>query len=100
MKSWLLISTVVLASAFAAATASGAGVDISSNWSGYAVTGAGSTANTAVTSMSFTDVTGTWTQPAATCTPGHVDLGCDLGRPRRIHGRLELARADGHLSRL
>ena len=70
MKSWLLTSTVVLASVFAAATASGAGVDISSNWSGYAITGVGSTANTAVTSMSFTDVTGTWTQPTATCTPG------------------------------
>ena len=70
MKSWLLTSTLVLALAFAAATASGAGFDISSNWSGYAVTGLGSTANTAVTSMSFTDVTGTWTQPAATCTGG------------------------------
>jgi hypothetical protein len=70
MKSWLLPSTVVLALAFTAVTASGAGVDISSNWSGYAVTGVGSTANTAVTSMSFTDVTGTWTQPAATCTAG------------------------------
>src|SRR6266702_8594758 len=70
MKSWLLASTVVFALAFAAATASGAGFDISSNWSGYAVTGLGSTANTAVTSMNFTDVTGTWTQPAATCTGG------------------------------
>jgi hypothetical protein len=70
MKSWLLIPMVVLASSFAAATASGASVDISSNWSGYAITGVGSTANTAVTSMSFTDVTGTWTQPTATCTPG------------------------------
>jgi predicted small secreted protein len=70
MRSWLLIPAVVLASAFTAATASGTGVDISSNWSGYAVTGIGSTANTAVASMSFTDVTGTWKQPAATCTPG------------------------------
>ena len=72
MKSWLLIPTVVLASAFAVATASGTSVDISSNWSGYAVTGIGSTANTAVTSMSFTDVTGTWKQPAVTCTPGRT----------------------------
>jgi hypothetical protein len=47
-----------------------AGIDVSSNWSGYAVTGVGSTATVASTSMSFTDVTGTWTQPAATCTPG------------------------------
>src|SRR5262249_54810588 len=47
-----------------------AGIDVSSNWSGYAVTGVGSTATVASTSMSFMDVTGTWTQPAATCTPG------------------------------
>jgi hypothetical protein len=55
------------AAAFAAPTA---GIDVSSNWSGYAVTGVGSTATVASTSMSFADVTGTWTQPAATCTPG------------------------------
>ncbi len=70
MRSRLLASAVALASAFAAASASAAGFDISSNWSGYAVTGVGSTSTTASTSMSFTDVTGTWTQPAATCTPG------------------------------
>jgi hypothetical protein len=70
MKSWLPASSLVLGLAYAAATASGASVDISSNWSGYAVTGVGSTANVASTSMSFSDVTGTWTQPVATCTPG------------------------------
>jgi hypothetical protein len=70
VKSWLLASTVALASAFAAATASAAGYDVSSNWSGYAITGVGSTSTVAASTMSFTDVTGTWTEPAATCTPG------------------------------
>jgi Peptidase A4 family len=56
--------------AAAAVAAPTAGIDVSSNWSGYAVTGVGSTATVASTSMKFTDVTGTWTQPAATCTPG------------------------------
>jgi hypothetical protein len=60
-------AAVAAAAAFAAPTA---GIDVSSNWSGYAVTGVGSTATVASTSMSFTDVTGTWTQPAAVCTPG------------------------------
>jgi hypothetical protein len=70
MKRWLLPSIAALVSAIAAGTAFGAGIDTSSNWSGYAITGVGSTANVVTTSMSFTDVTGTWTQPAATCTPG------------------------------
>jgi len=60
-------AAVAVAAAVAAPTA---GIDVSSNWSGYAVTGVGSTATVASTSMSFSDVTGTWTQPAATCTPG------------------------------
>ena len=34
------------------------------------MTGVGSTSTTATTAMSFTDVTGTWKQPLATCTPG------------------------------
>jgi Peptidase A4 family len=62
-----LTGAAVAAAAFATPTA---GIDVSSNWSGYAVTGVGSTATVASTSMSFADVTGTWTQPLATCTPG------------------------------
>jgi hypothetical protein len=62
-----LSGVTVAAAAVAAPTA---GIDVSSNWSGYAVTGVGSTATTASTSMSFSDVTGTWTQPIASCTPG------------------------------
>jgi Peptidase A4 family len=61
------VAGLVAAAAFAAPAAQN---EISSNWSGYAVTGVGSTATTAVASTSFTDVTGTWVQPAATCTPG------------------------------
>jgi len=64
-----LCAAVACAAAFASSTA---GIDVSSNWAGYAVTGVGSTANVASTGMSFTDVTGTWTQPAATCTPGQT----------------------------
>jgi hypothetical protein len=66
----LCIAVAGAAVAFAADASTRAGIDVSSNWSGYAITGVGSTANVASTSMTFTDVTGTWTQPAATCTPG------------------------------
>src|SRR5258707_1170383 len=44
--------------------------DVSSKRSGYAVTGVGSAATVASTSMNFSDVTGTWIQPAASCIPG------------------------------
>lgn len=66
----LVVALACAAVAAAALAAPTAGIDVSSNWSGYAVTGVGSTATVASTSMSFTDVTGTWTQPTATCTPG------------------------------
>jgi Peptidase A4 family len=62
-----LTGVIAVAAALAAPTA---GIDVSSNWSGYAITGVGSTATNAVTTMSFSDVTGTWVQPAATCPPG------------------------------
>jgi hypothetical protein len=63
----IVLTGAAVAAALAAPTA---GIDVSSNWSGYAVTGVGSTATVASTTMSFADVTGTWTQPAASCTPG------------------------------
>jgi hypothetical protein len=44
--------------------------DVSSNWAGYVVTGLGSTSTTASGDMKYTDVTGQWVQPAATCRPG------------------------------
>ena len=73
MRRALATLSIALGGAVAVAAAVGAptaGIDVSSNWSGYAVTGVGSTATVASTSMSFSDVTGTWTQPAATCSPG------------------------------
>jgi peptidase A4-like protein len=41
--------------------------DVSANWSGYVVTGPGSSVSTASGTTSFTDVTGTWTVPTAVC---------------------------------
>lgn len=61
--------TAPQAAAFARA-ATNAATDVSSNWAGYVANGIGSTSATASPSMTYTDVTGTWTQPTATCTPG------------------------------
>lgn len=46
--------------------------NVSSNWAGYVATGTASTTVTAGSDMAFTDVTGRWRQPAATCTPGRT----------------------------
>jgi hypothetical protein len=65
---------ILLAAVVAAATAAGAAraasgstitPEVSSNWSGYAAIASDETVPT-----SFTDVTGTWVQPKATCTAG------------------------------
>jgi hypothetical protein len=71
-QAFAMVSVALVGAALAAAAVAKptAGIDVSSNWSGYAITGVGSTANVASTSMSCTDVTGTWVQPTATCTPG------------------------------
>jgi hypothetical protein len=45
-----------------------AATEVSWNWSGYVVTGLGSTAFTASTTTVFKSVTATWKQPAARCT--------------------------------
>ena len=57
----LLFLSTVVASAAAASLAgtARAAADVSSNWSGYAVSG-----------QTFSSVSGSWTQPAATCTSG------------------------------
>jgi hypothetical protein len=58
---------VIVASALALAVAAGTAravtdpLEVSSNWSGYALTGA-----------TFTNATGTWKQPKARCTPGRA----------------------------
>jgi Peptidase A4 family len=44
--------------------------DVTSNWAGYVALGPGSTSSTASSAMSYTDVTGQWIQPKATCTVG------------------------------
>ena len=56
--------------------------DVSSNWAGYVVTGPGSTSSTASADMTYTDVTGQWVQPAATCragTPTSLAIWVGLG---------------------
>ena len=55
---------------FQAHAALAKGADISSNWSGYVTTGPGSTATTASPSMTYTDVTGQWIEPKASCAGG------------------------------
>ena len=71
----VLAATVLLALATAGGSASGApprisyalnddSEGVSSNWSGYALEPA------VGTDLQFTSVTGTWTQPKATCDPG------------------------------
>ena len=57
----LLFLSTVVASAAAASLAgtARAAADVSSNWSGYAVSG-----------QTFSSVSGSWTQPVATCTSG------------------------------
>lgn len=72
MRRRLLILLVACATAAAAvatqaASASTVQPEVSSNWSGYAAIASDSTVPT-----SFTDVTGTWVQPKATCTAGRA----------------------------
>ena len=49
------------------AARAGADAEVSSNWAGYAVTGA----NPDGTPTTYTDVTGSWVQPTITCTRGN-----------------------------
>jgi peptidase A4-like protein len=46
------------------------GSQTSSNWAGYAVTDNGVAAQTGATPTTFSNVSGSWTQPAAACTRG------------------------------
>ncbi|HEY3922126.1 MAG TPA: G1 family glutamic endopeptidase [Gaiellaceae bacterium] len=67
MLSVVLLTACTAAVALSAPTSA---VDQSTNWSGYTITGDGSTETAADPTMTFTDVTGTWKQPKATCTAG------------------------------
>jgi Peptidase A4 family len=52
------------------ALAADGGTQSSSNWAGYAVTDSGTAAATGAAPTTFSNVSGSWTQPAATCTSG------------------------------
>ena len=56
--------------ALAPASAAAVAAQTSSNWAGYAVTDNGQAAATGAAPTTFSNVSGSWTQPAATCTRG------------------------------
>lgn len=58
-----------------------ANASVSSNWAGYVATGLGSTLTTASVSESYSDVTGQWVEPKATCdgTPTSAAIWVGLG---------------------
>jgi hypothetical protein len=75
----LIVSAALVPAAGSAANVAGtrhstaahsALTDVTSNWAGYAAVGLGSSATTASPSTTFTDVTGQWKQPKASCRPG------------------------------
>jgi Peptidase A4 family len=73
---------VILAAASSGVAQPSARADVSSNWAGYVVTGPGSTSMTASEDMTYTDVTGQWVQPKATCrarTPTSLAIWVGLG---------------------
>ncbi|HEX4525447.1 MAG TPA: G1 family glutamic endopeptidase [Gaiellaceae bacterium] len=68
LKASIAVVTALVASLLAAGQAFAGTPEISSNWSGYvAVAADGAAAPT------FSDVTGTWIQPRATCSSGRSD---------------------------
>jgi hypothetical protein len=60
----LVVAAVLAALAGAGAARAAGRVEVSSNWSGYAITAPD------VTPLAFSDVTGTWVEPKAKCTLG------------------------------
>ncbi len=79
----LSLVAVILSALLGSASGAGAGgeavhgtaartqqTDISSNWAGYVATGPGSTSTTASAAMAYTDVTGQWIEPKASCAGG------------------------------
>lgn len=61
MSRWSISLAVIALAGLAGAPAASADTTVSSNWAGYAVHRSG---------VSFSAVTGTWTQPRAVCTAG------------------------------
>lgn len=73
MRKSLVVAGIAAAAAFMggsarAATAVPVNPQVSSNWSGYAIV----SRDPVAAPLSFTDVTGTWIQPRATCTAGRT----------------------------
>lgn len=67
LRAFAATVVALAASLLAVGAALAAAPEVSSNWSGYVAVGAGGAAAT------FSDVTGTWAQPKATCLAGRVD---------------------------
>jgi Peptidase A4 family len=67
LKGSIALATALAGSLLAASTAFGAAPEVSSNWSGYVASGVDGA------QAAFSDVTGTWVQPKATCVSGRVD---------------------------
>jgi len=78
-----LVALALAVAAFSLVAGSAGAATVSSNWSGYAVTGS-----------SFTAVSGTWKQPAASCTVGETSSAAfwvGLGGNSETSTRLEQA---------
>jgi Peptidase A4 family len=66
----VLAGFAVLAVGAGSAFAASGPTQTSSNWAGYAVTDSGTAAATGAVPTTFSNVSGSWTQPAAGCTAG------------------------------
>jgi len=85
-----LLLAALVASAVSAGSAAAAPGRVSSNWAGYAVTGAGS--GSTDVPAEFTSVSGTWVVPKATCTgenPSFAAFWVGLGGFATDAGSLE-----------
>ncbi len=67
LKASVAVAVALAATLVVAGGALAAAPEVSSNWSGYVAAGAGDTP------VAFSDVTGTWVQPKASCVSGRID---------------------------
>jgi Peptidase A4 family len=68
MRKLVLAASILVALLAAGAARAGGAVEVSTNWSGYALVG-----SDPATPVAFSDVTGSWVEPKATCTSGRRD---------------------------
>ncbi len=90
----LSVTAAVALACGALAAAAGAAATVSSNWSGYAVQRAGA--------ATFSSVSGTWIEPAATCSAGgetYVGVWVGLGGFSRSSKALEQIGTDADCTR-